>query len=157
MTRVRSRPLLAAAALIALAAPLAAQAPPATAAPGAPAGPTGNTAVAPGPTVTPSRESLAEGKVLFGKVVEWLGGSRKIASVKDVQTRGRLTAKTPEGEATMEVQSSLIFPYHLLQEVDSPFGRVVMVVTPTSAFLAAATGTQDLPTELGGGRGQGEH
>ncbi len=131
MTRVRSLPLLAAAALFAVGAPLAAQAPPATA--------------APGPAVTPSRESLAEGKALFGKVVEWLGGPRKIASVKDVRTRGRLTAKTPEGEATMEVQSSLIFPYHLLQEVDSPFGRVVMVVTPTSAFLAAPTGTQDLP------------
>jgi len=147
MTRVRSLPPLAAAALFALGAPLVAQAPPATTAPGAP--PTRPAAASPAdvpaPTVTPSRESLAEGKALFGKVVEWLGGSRKIASVKDVQTRGRLTAKTPEGEATMEVQSSLIFPYHLLQEVDSPFGRVVMVVTPTSAFLAAATGTQDLP------------
>jgi len=131
MIRVRSLTLLAAAALFAVGAPLAAQAPPATS--------------APGPAVTPSRESLAEGKVLFGKVVDWLGGPRKIASVKDVRTRGRLTAKTPEGEATMEVQSSLIFPYHLLQEVDSPFGRVVMVVTPTSAFLAAPTGTQDLP------------
>ncbi len=134
MTRVPSLSLVSAAALFALALPLAAQ---------APAG--RSTGSAPGPTATPSRESLAEGKALFEKVVEWLGGSRKIASVKDVRTRGRLTAKTPEGEATMEVQSSLIFPDRLLQEVDSPFGRVVMVVTPTSAFLAAAKGTQDLP------------
>jgi hypothetical protein len=82
---------------------------------------------------------------MFGKVVEGMGGSAKIASIRDVRTRGRLTAKTPEGDTTMEVQSSMIFPDQLVQEVDSPFGRVGMVVTPTTAFLAGPTGAQDLP------------
>jgi hypothetical protein len=78
-------------------------------------------------------------------VVDSLGGPSKIATVKDVRTRGQLTAKTPEGDATMEVQSSMIFPDRLLQEIDSPFGRVAMVVTPSNAFLSGPAGAQDLP------------
>lgn len=143
MTLSRPRRLLAAAASLALAIPLSAQAPTSVMKPSpAPAKP-----AAPAPTAapTPSAAALAEGKALFARVVEWLGGPQKIASVKDVRTRGRLTAKTGDGDTTMEVQSAMAFPYHLLQEVDSPFGRVVMVVTPTSAFLASSTGTQDLP------------
>ncbi len=99
----------------------------------------------PTPAPTPSQQAIAEGKAIFEKVVAWLGGTQKVASVRDVRTRGRLTAKTPEGDATMEVQSSMIFPDYLIQEVDSPFGRVGMVVTPSSAFLVSNQGTQDLP------------
>ena len=145
MTPSRPRLLLAAAASLALAIPLCAQAPTSVMKPSpAPASPA---SAPPPPTAapTPTREAIAQGRVLFAKVVEWLGGPQKIASVKDVRTRGRLTAKTGEGDTTMEVQSAMAFPYHLLQEVDSPFGRVVMVVTPSSAFLASSNGTQDLP------------
>jgi outer membrane lipoprotein-sorting protein len=142
MIRFRQRPLLAAAASLALATPLFAQAPTSLMKP-SPAPPPA--APAPTPAPTPTQEAIAQGRALFSKVVEWLGGPDKIASVKDVRTRGRLTAKTGEGDTTMEVQSAMTFPYHLVQEVDSPFGRVVMVVTPTSAFLASASGTQDLP------------
>jgi hypothetical protein len=138
MTPYRRRSMLAAAALI-FAAPLAGQAPSPAASPVA-------AAATPVPTpAPPSAEALAQGKVLFAKVVEWLGGPQRIASVKDVRTRGRLTAKTQEGDTTMEVQSAMVFPYDLLQEIDSPFGRVAMVVTPTSAFLAGPNGAQDLP------------
>ena len=137
MTRSRC---LAAAASLALAAPLFGQTG------GPPAGtPAPSAAAAPAPAATPSAAAMAEGKAAFAKVIEWLGGSAKIASVRDVRTRGRLTAKTPEGDATMEVQSSMVFPYHLVQEIDSPFGRVAMVVTPSSAFLAGPNGAQDLP------------
>ena len=140
-----ARPLFAAAAIV-LAAPLLAQAPSAT--PPAETKPAAPPSAASAPTrgpVVPSKEQVAEGKAAFAKVVAWLGGARKIASVKDVKTKGRLTAKTGDGETTMEVQSAMLFPDALLQEVDSPFGRVAMVVTPTTAFLASSQGTQDLP------------
>jgi hypothetical protein len=142
MTRFRPRPLLAATSVV-LAAPLLAQTPAArpTASAATPA-----PAAQPSPTSPPpSREAIAEGKAAFAQVVASLGGREKIASIRDVRTRGRLTAQTPEGETTMEVQSSMIFPDYLLQEVDSPFGRVGMVVTPTGAFLAGPNGAQDLP------------
>ena len=131
-------PRMALAATLALGAPLFAQ----TAAPPAAEPPR---PAAPEPAATPSPAALAEGKAVFGKVVEGMGGAAKIASVKDVRTRGRLTAKTPEGDTTMEVQSSMIFPDQLVQEVDSPFGRVAMIVTSSTAFLAGPTGAQDLP------------
>ena len=146
MTLPRTRPLFAAAvAMFAASALLTAQTP-------APAPPSGTPQAAPPPPSfsptpkpTPSAQAIAEGKALFEKVVAWLGGPQKVASVRDVRTRGRLTAKTPEGDTTMEVQSSMIFPDYLIQEVDSPFGRIGMVVTPTTAFLASSQGTQDLP------------
>jgi hypothetical protein len=137
MTRFRRL----AAASLALAAPLLAQ----TAAPPAPAPQAAASAPASTPGAPPSKAALAEGKTVFARVVEGMGGPAKIASVRDVRTRGRLTAKTPEGDTTMEVQSSMIFPDQLVQEVDSPFGRVGMVVTPTVAFLAGPNGAQDLP------------
>ena len=93
----------------------------------------------------PSAEAQAAGKALLAKVVAWLGGEKKVAGVRDVQTRGQLTAKTPEGDATMEVQSAMVFPDHLFQQVDSPYGRIAMVVTPREAFLFAPSGSQDLP------------
>jgi len=93
----------------------------------------------------PSPEAQAAGKVLFAKVVAWLGGETKVAGVRDVQTKGQLTAKTPDGEATMEVQSAMVFPDRLFQQIDSPYGRIAMVVTPRDAFLFASNGVQDLP------------
>ena len=146
MTLSRTRPLFAApvmfVAMFAASALLLAQTP----APAPPSGtPVAPPSFSPTPKPTPSAQAIAEGKALFEKVVAWLGGPQKVASVRDVRTKGRLTAKTPEGDATMEVQSSMIFPDYLIQEVDSPFGRIGMVVTPTAAFLASGQGTQDLP------------
>jgi hypothetical protein len=130
--------LLSAAASIALSATLGAQAP-------APPAPSPKPAAA-----APSAEAQAAGKQLFAKVVVWLGGEQKVAGVKDVQTRGQLTAKTPEGDATMEVQSAMVFPDRLFQQIDSPYGRIAMIVTPTEAFLFGPNGSQDLPPVVRG-------
>ncbi len=126
--------LLAAAASIVLGSSALGQAP-------APAPP----APKPAETAAPSAEARAAGKALFAKVVAWLGGEKKVAGVKDVQTKGQLTAKTPEGDATMEVQSAMVFPDHLFQQIDSPYGRIAMIVTPKEAFLFGPNGSQDLP------------
>ncbi len=107
-------------------------------------------AVTPAPKATPTPEDLREGRALLEKVVVWLGGETKVRAVKDVQTRGQLTAKTPEGDATMEVQSAMVFPDHLFQQIDSPYGRIAMVVTPTEAFLFGPNGSQDLPPVVRG-------
>lgn len=134
-----------AAAFLVLALPVVAQtpAPAATPAPQAPAA--APATQAPAPVATPSPQQVSEGKALLARVIEAMGGRDKVAAVKDVRTRGRLTARTPEGEAAMEVQSSMIFPDYLMQEIDSPFGRVAMVASPAGAFLVGPTGAQDLP------------
>ena len=55
---------------------------------------------------------------------------RRSRTVHDVQTRGLVTAKTPEGDMSMEVQTSMIFPDRIAQQLDAPFGRMAMVATP---------------------------
>jgi len=103
---------------------------------------------APKPAATPETAASGdakEGQALFAKVVEGFGGKKKVDTVKDVQTRGELTAKTPEGDTKMDVQTALVFPDKLSQQVDSPFGRFTMVATPEGAFLVGPPGSQDLP------------
>lgn len=142
-----TRAIRAAAALsLALSASALGQAPtPAPAAPAPPSAAPRSTAPKAATAAAPSAEAQAAGKALLAKVVAWLGGEKKVAAVRDVQTKGQLTAKTPEGDATMEVQSAMVFPDHLFQQIDSPYGRIAMVVTPKDAFLFAANGSQDLP------------
>jgi len=132
-----ARPFLTALVLAALAFPAAAQAPAATPAPAPVAAPTKKP--------EPSPESVKEGKALFAKFVESLGGPAKVRTVHDVQTRGLVTAKGPEGDMSMEVQTSMVFPDRIAQQLDAPFGRMAMVATPTGAFIVGPNAVQDLP------------
>ncbi len=132
-----ARPFLAALASAALARFAAAQAP----APAATPAP----AAAPAKKSEPSPEAVKEGKALFAKFVDGLGGAAKVRKVHDVQTRGLVTAKGPEGEMTMEVQTSMIFPDRIAQQLDAPFGRMAMVATPAGAFIVGPNAVQDLP------------
>ncbi len=103
---------------------------------------------APEKKAEPSPEAIKQGKALFARVVEGLGGREKVARVRDVQTRGLVTAKTPEGEMSMDVQTAMIFPDRISQQVDAPFGRLAMVATPAGAFIAGPSAVQDLPPEM---------
>lgn len=129
--------ILAALALAAIVSAAAAQTPPPPPA-----------AAAPAKRTEPSPAAIKEGKALFAKFVEGLGGKKKVATVHDVQTRGQVTARTDQGEMSMDVQTTMIFPDRISQQVDAPFGRLAMVATPTSAFIAGPTGAQDLPTGM---------
>lgn len=99
----------------------------------------------PTPVPTPSAQALKEGKELFAKFVQALGGPEKARKVHDVWTRGLVTAKTPEGDMSMDVQTSMVFPDRISQQVDAPFGRMAMVATPAGAFIVGPNAVQDLP------------
>jgi len=99
----------------------------------------------PTPLPTPSAQALKEGKELFAKFVQALGGPEKARKVHDVWTRGLVTAKTPEGDMSMDVQTSMVFPDRISQQVDAPFGRMAMVATPSGAFIVGPNAVQDLP------------
>jgi hypothetical protein len=116
---------------------------PTPAAPPAQAAPPAATPVPPKPT--PSAQALKEGKELFAKFVQALGGPDKARKVHDVWTRGLVTAKTPEGDMSMDVQTSMVFPDKISQQVDAPFGRMAMVATPSGAFIVGPNAVQDLP------------
>jgi hypothetical protein len=132
-----ARPFLAALASAALVGFAAAQAPAPAATP-APAS-------APVKKAEPSPEAVKEGKALFAKFVDALGGPAKVRKVHDVQTRGLVTAKGPDGEMAMEVQTAMIFPDRISQQLDAPFGRMAMVASPSGAFIVGPNAVQDLP------------
>ena len=103
---------------------------------------------APTPAPTPTRSdaaSTAEGKALFAKVVENLGGKEKVAKIRDVHTRGEVTARTAQGEMTMQLETTVVFPDRLAQQVSGPLGRFSMAVSPESSFIAGDQGVHDLP------------
>jgi hypothetical protein len=135
-----ARAFLAALASAALARSAAAQAPARAATP-APAS-------TPAKKAEPSPEAVREGKALFAKFVDGLGGAAKVRKVHDVQTRGLVTAKTPDGDMAMEVQTAMIFPDRISQQLDAPFGRMAMVATPAGAFIVGPNAVQDLPPDM---------
>jgi hypothetical protein len=110
--------------------------------------PTATPTHAPAPAVSRSDAAPADGKALFAKVVENLGGKEKIGKVRDVWTRGQITAKAPQGDMTMEMETTMVFPDRLAQQVDAPFGRFAMVATPSGAFIQGDQGVQDLPAPM---------
>ena len=97
------------------------------------------------PVKPPSPEAVKQGKALLAKFIESLGGADKVRKVHDVWTRGMVTAKTDQGDMAMDVQTSMVFPDKISQQVDAPFGRMAMVATPTGAFIVGPNAVQDLP------------
>jgi hypothetical protein len=101
---------------------------------------------APTPLATPTPgETPPDAKSLFAKAVEALGGREKIAQIRDVRTRGQVTAKAPSGEMTLSLETTMVFPDRLLQQMDGPFGRFAMVTTPESSYVLTQEGPRDLP------------
>jgi hypothetical protein len=147
MTLRKPAALLGAFAMALLAATAAAQtpAPTAGAAPARPPAPLPTAAPVKPP---PSPEAIKEGKALFAKFVQGLGGTEKVNRVRDVWTRGLVTAKTEQGDMAMDVQTTMVFPSKISQQVDAPFGRMAMVATPTGAFIVGPNAVQDLPPQM---------
>jgi hypothetical protein len=97
------------------------------------------------PVKPPSPEAVKEGKALLAQFVQSLGGADKVRKVHDVWTRGMVTAKTDQGDMAMDVQTTMVFPDKISQQVDAPFGRMAMVATPAGAFIVGPSAVQDLP------------
>ncbi len=108
--------------------------------------------VAPTPAAATAADRSAapagDARALFAKAVESLGGRERIEKIRDVRTRGQVTARTAQGEMTMEMDTTIAFPDRLSQQVDAPFGRFAMVATPGGAFLVGSQGVQDLPAPI---------
>lgn len=141
---VRFPATLGAIALALAAGPLAAQTPPAPAAPV-------RTPPAPAAAETkpaPSPQAVKEGRALLAKFIEALGGSAKVRSVHDLWSRGLVTAKTQQGDLSMEVQTTMLFPDRIAQQVDAPSLRMTVVATPNGAFIIGGNETKDLPPEM---------
>jgi len=87
----------------------------------------------------------AEAKALLAKVIEALGGAAKLQSVKAIHRIAAENRVTPMGEIPITTDATIVLPDQLRQVMQTPQGDVMMVATPSAAFMAGPMGTQDLP------------
>ena len=99
----------------------------------------------PGSTKEAPVASNAEGKALLAKVIEGLGGVKKVQSVKSVRQKVSILANTPQGEMSIDAEQLWVLPDRLWQKMTTPMGEMTIVLSPTAAFMAAPMGTRDMP------------
>jgi len=99
--------------------------------------------------VSAAATSNPEGKALAQKVVEHLGGKQKLASVKALQQMASVTLKTPQGELTIDTDSTTVYPDKLRVTMKTPMGEMTRVVTPEDAFMVVpGRGTNPMPAPM---------
>jgi zinc protease len=94
--------------------------------------------------------SLAKGKALLLEVQKALGGSEKLAAVKDLQYSAELEVQTPGGPGgpvgmKAKQTNSFLMPNTMRQEIELPFGKQQMYSDGRSGWLAGMQGARDLP------------
>ncbi len=92
-----------------------------------------------------SADSLAEGKRIFARVVEGLGGAKAVDAVKGVRTTSDTTVQTQQGEMTVKVVSTVSLPDRVRQELQTPMGQVLRVVSGDEGFMVTPMGTVGMP------------
>lgn len=89
--------------------------------------------------------TLSQGKTAFAKVVKGLGGEAAVDAVKALRMTSSATVKTPQGELNVKIVQTTVLPDQVRQEVNTPMGAMVSVVTPAEAFMSTPMGVQPLP------------
>jgi hypothetical protein len=84
-------------------------------------------------------------RALLAKVVQALGGAENIARVKDVHVTANAIVQTSQGEMTIDIIQTTVFPDRMRQEFRTPSGTMTNVITPQAAFVTTSEGTRDLP------------
>lgn len=114
--------------------------------PAAPSGAPGAAPAAPAPTA-----SSEAGKALARKVLELAGGKAKLDAVQALRVTDARVMKTPQGEMSADVTTTLKVPDMVRQEMVLPMATVTQVLTPDAAFSVSPMGTQDMPSSARAG------
>jgi zinc protease len=94
-----------------------------------------------------SDEELAQGKAILMKTVDACGGVAAFKKIKSVSTVGKMTMNTPQGAFTLDVKSLEVLPDKARQEVVTPMGTQVMVISGAEGWMEAGGRKQMLPAE----------
>ena len=92
-------------------------------------------------------ESNAEGKELASKVIAAMGGEAKFVAIKSVRAELSMTQKTPQGDMSLQMHTTIVYPDRLHAELQTPQGTLTIVATPDAGFMSmAAMGTRPMPS-----------
>ena len=88
--------------------------------------------------------SNAEGRALLATVVEALGGTKKVNSVRSLRQKGALLLVTPVADISMAFERITVFPDRMWQKNTTPKGEMTATVSPATAFTKGLMGDRDL-------------
>ena len=102
-----------------------------------------------------STDSLMKGKTLFSKMIDALGGPAAVDAIKAVRNVSTSTVKTPQGEMSIKVVSTLAMPDRMRQELQTPMGQMVRVISGVDGFMNTPMGAQPMPDSQRAEMGKG--
>jgi zinc protease len=89
--------------------------------------------------------STPEGRALFARIAEAMGGAAKLQAVRAVQQKASMKMKTPQGEMNVDAESLQVFPDRQRQTMRTPMGEMTTVVSPQASFVSMPMGTREMP------------
>jgi hypothetical protein len=92
--------------------------------------------------------SLARGKALLQRAQQAMGGTDKLAAIKDFTQVLDLQLSAAQGGIKMKQTIRYLAPTHYRQEQVLPFGTIIAYLNGASGWLATPQGTQDMPGEI---------
>jgi outer membrane lipoprotein-sorting protein len=95
------------------------------------------------PEATP--ETLAKGRELFGQAVAALGDPQKIKAIRNVSSKFDLVQSTPMGEMKMEAETVCVYPDKVWFSLNTPGGKMNMVINGQKAVVKMPQGAMPLP------------
>jgi zinc protease len=95
------------------------------------------------PEATP--ETLAKGKEIFGKAIAALGDAQMIKAIRNVRCKFDLVQITPMGEMKMEAETISVYPDKVHFSLNTPGGKVNLVINGLKAVVKTPQGAMPLP------------
>lgn len=95
------------------------------------------------PEATP--ETLAKGKDIFTKAIAAMGDPQTIKAIRNVRLESDLTQSTPMGEMTMAAEIVTVFPDKVSFILNTPGGRMNMVINGAKGMIQMPQGSMPLP------------
>lgn len=97
--------------------------------------------------VATNAQSLAGGRELISKAIEFLGGAEKLKSIRDVTAVEDAQMHTPQGDMAMKVKSEGILPDTFREEQQRGPVTITLFVDGNSGWVNTPQGTRELPAE----------
>ncbi len=92
-----------------------------------------------------TEESTGKAAALLSKAVDAAGGAERLTSVEALGIDASASLKGPMGQMTLKTHGLLALSGSVRQEIETPMGQMVMVLSPDGAFVTSPQGTQPMP------------
>jgi len=93
-----------------------------------------------------TEESIGKAADLLDAAVAAAGGAERLSSLESLSVDASATMKSPMGEVDLGTHALRVYPTSMRQEIQTPMGQMVMVVTPDDAFMVTPQGTAPMPS-----------